>query len=392
MIASNSSSQYKKTSKTPQQIGQELGVQHLVGKVRWEKSAGASRVQVSPELIQVSTGTARWQQPFNAAITDVFQVQADIAGSVAEALNVALGAGERQTLARKPTQNLAAYDAFLKGEEVSGKLSNPGVNGLRDAIGYYEQAVALDSGFVAAWVQLSRAHSLMYYNGSGNPEDPPVSLRAAERAATLAPEAPESYLALGDYYNFVVSDFGKAMEHYAAGLRVAPANADLITASGIAEQSLGRMDSALVHFRRSATLDPRSVLTARRLARALLWLRRYPEASEANDRGLAFAPGNLSMLQNRVMIHLAQGDLAGARSVLESLTNLEPTGLVAYFANFWDLYWSPTDSQQDLLLRVTPRPFDDNRGAWPLSLAETYALRGDQAHTRAYAPTRRPGF
>ncbi len=86
VTASSSSGQYKGMSKTPQQIGQELGVDYLViGKVRWDKRAnGGSRVQVSPELIQVSSGAAKWQQPFDASLTDVFQVQADIAGRVAQ--------------------------------------------------------------------------------------------------------------------------------------------------------------------------------------------------------------------------------------------------------------------------------------------------------------------
>jgi tetratricopeptide (TPR) repeat protein len=65
---------------------------------------------------------------------------------------------------------------------------------------------------------------------------------------------------------------------------------------------------------------------------------------------------------------------------------------VAYFANYWDLYWALAESQQDLLLRLTPRPFDDNRAAWGVSLAATYALRGDQARTRAYADSARQAF
>jgi eukaryotic-like serine/threonine-protein kinase len=394
VIASNSSGQYKHTTKSPQQIGQELGVQYLVvGKVRWEKSpAGPSRVQVSPELIQVSTGTARWQQPFNAGITDVFQVQADIAGSVAEALNVALGAGGRQALAQAPTQNLAAYDAFLKGEEVSDKVQTGDPTTLRQAIGYYEQAVALDSTFTLAWTRLSRAHSILFYNGSTSSGDAAVALAAAQHAAAVGPGSAEAHLALGDYYNYVATDFTRALEQYAAGLQQAPTSSELLTGTGIAEQSLGHTDSALVRFQRAAELDPRSALANRRLARVLLWLRRYPEAREACERGLAFAPNNLSIIQNRVILELAQGNLAAARAVLQTPRPVEPTGLVAYFANYWDLYWPLTESQQDLLLRLTPRPFDDNRGAWGLTLAETYALRGDQARARVYADSARQGF
>ena len=124
VIARASSNEYRKTTKAPQEIARELGADYLLtATVRWEKPAGGpSRVRVSPELIRVEPGaapTTKWQQPFDASLTDVFQVQADIATKVASALNAALGDSARQELAAKPTANLAAYDAYLKGEAAS---------------------------------------------------------------------------------------------------------------------------------------------------------------------------------------------------------------------------------------------------------------------------------
>ena len=95
---------------------------------------------MSPELVQVAkvaSPTTRWQQPFDAELTDVFKVQADIAGQVAQALGVALGAGEQQHLAERPTGNLAAYDAYLRAEEISGSNIDPPT--LRRAAAAYEQ-------------------------------------------------------------------------------------------------------------------------------------------------------------------------------------------------------------------------------------------------------------
>ncbi len=139
VIASSSAGQYKRSPKSPQQIAQELGVQYLlIGKIRWEKrEGGQSRVRVSPELIQVSPGTAattKWQQPFDAALTDVFQVQADIAGRVAQELNVALGDSTQQDLAEKPTRNLAAYDATSKASRLSSRAATRSRCGKRSAI------------------------------------------------------------------------------------------------------------------------------------------------------------------------------------------------------------------------------------------------------------------
>ena len=88
----------------------------LTGTVRWDKSKdGAGRIKVSPELIVVSTGESKWQESFDASISDVFQVQADVAGRVAQALNVALTEPAKHQLAEKPTASLAAYDAYLRG-------------------------------------------------------------------------------------------------------------------------------------------------------------------------------------------------------------------------------------------------------------------------------------
>ena len=92
-------------------------------------------------------------------MTDVFQVQADIAGQVAQALNVALGDSAKHELASKPTQSLPAYDAFLRGEAASQGMSLGDPPSLRQAIAAYEQAVALDSTFVRAWAQLARAQA-----------------------------------------------------------------------------------------------------------------------------------------------------------------------------------------------------------------------------------------
>ena len=128
VIARASSTSYKKTTKTSKQIAQELDVKYLLtATVRWQKGTGASRVHVSPELVEVRESGApasKWQQPFDAAVTDIFQVQSDIATRVAQALGVALGTGDEKRLMEKPTQNLAAYDAFLKGEEAWNRLEN----------------------------------------------------------------------------------------------------------------------------------------------------------------------------------------------------------------------------------------------------------------------------
>jgi tetratricopeptide (TPR) repeat protein len=343
-------------------------------------------VQVSPELLETATAAGKWQQALDAQLTDVFQMQADIAARVAQALDVALGAGEQQALAQRPTASLPAYDAFLKGEAAAQSVGFGDPPSLRSAIGFYEQAVALDSVFLEAWAQLARAEALLYANSTPSAARAEAARHAAERAAALGPDRPEGQLALGDYYLAVRADFARAAAAYAAGLSVAPEHADLLAGAALTDQSLGRWESALGHFERAQALDPRSVSIARRLARALLWLRRYPEAHQASDRGRALAPTNLDLIENKAMVHLAEGDVAGARAVIRSApAEIAPTTLAALFGNYWDLFWALDDAHQQLLLRLPPSAFDDDRANWGLVLAQTWRLRGDSVRARAYA-------
>jgi serine/threonine-protein kinase len=190
----------------------------------------------------------------------------------------------------------------------------------------------------------------------------------------------------------VRDDASKALDVYATGLRGAPSDADLLTATAFVEQTLGRWEAALDHFTRAHALDPRSVPTAIRLARSLLWLRRYPEAAAAYDRAHALDPTNVDGIEGRTMVELARGDLTSARTVLRApRTEVDPGELVAYMATYWDLVWVLDDGQQRLLVGLDPDLFGD-RGTWGLVLAQAYALRGDQTRARVFADSARIAF
>jgi tetratricopeptide (TPR) repeat protein len=319
-------------------------------------------------------------------MTDVFQVQSDIASQVAQALGVALGAGEQKRLSEKPTENLAAYDAFLKGEEAANVLSSTDFPSVRKALGFYDQAVALDPRFAQAWARVSYANSLLYSRSIPTPALAERALQAAQKAVELAPGRPEGYLALGTYERAVSLDYGRALEQFEKGLRAAPGDASLIRATAFAEQGLGRWDVALGHLRKAERLDPRSADTQRRLGEVLSHLRRYPEAREALDRGLAVAPASINLIEFKGMTFLAQGDLAGARAVLKAAPKeVDPTALVAFVASSGDLVWVLDDEQRELLLRLTPSAFDGDRGQWALNLTQACALKRDTKSVRAYA-------
>jgi serine/threonine-protein kinase len=398
VIARGSSNEYKGTSKTQQQIARELGVDYLLSAtVQWEKVAGgASRVRVTPELVDVRPGRApqtRWGQQFDAAMTDVFQVQADIAGQVAQALHVALGDSAKRELAAKPTQNLPAYDAFLRGE-AAFQGGGAGPRATRQALAAYEQAVALDSNFVAAWARLAQAQAVLYFQGKATPAGAEAARRAAERARALAPIGSEGHEALAAYYGLVLGDWGRSLTEDSTAFALSPGNAELLGYVGADEITLGRWEAARRHLEQAVRLDPRSRLPAAELRLVLLYTRQYHEAEQASDQALRLLPANLVAREDRVLAALAQGDLPGAQAIIKAVPKeVDPATLVAYMATSnEDLVWVLDQAQQQLLLRLRPSAFDDDRAAWGIVLAQTYALRGDAAKAGVYADSARTAF
>jgi TolB-like protein/Tfp pilus assembly protein PilF len=377
VVASTTSSQYKKTTKAIEQVARELEVRYLVvGKVRWDKAPGGGRVQVIPELVEVEqsgAATEKWGQPFDAGLTDVFQVQTEIAGKVAQALGVALSAGQQGALAEKLTQNLAAYDAFLRGDMAYRRES------WREAAKAYEQAVKLDPNFALAWAHLSRAHSAWYEFSTA--ADAKIAQEAAERAIALAPERPDGYLARAQHYAFIENDSAQGLVEIEHAERLGPRDVDVLNRKARLERNLGRFEEALRVFEQAKQLDPRSIATARDLVDTFSYLRRYPEAQTEADRARALDPTDLSALAQRVAVSIDQGDLTGAQAVLRAASKeIEPAQLVISVG-----VWLLDDAQQQLLLTLGPDRFDNDRADWALTRARTYSLRGDPGKTRESA-------
>jgi TolB-like protein/Flp pilus assembly protein TadD len=390
VIARGSSTPYKKTTKTPKQIADELNANYLLtATVRWQKSGGTSRVLVTPELIELRESAApasKWQQPFDAALTDVFQVQSDIASKVAQSLGAVLGAGETKRLSEKPTENLAAYDAFLKGEAASAGMAAADPPSMRKALAFYEQAVALDPKFAQAWAAVSLTCSALYGNTAPTPELAERTRVAAEKAVALAPNRPDGYHAMGRYLDFVKGDFAHAQEQYGKALELDPTNVPVLTSQASTQESLGRWDTAVEQMKQAERLDPRSLITLRRLGTALLYTRHSSEARAVFDHALALAPSNVSLLQYKAMSFLMEGDLTNARAVLANAPKeLDRAALVAFTAQFQDLVWLLDDAQRELLVGMQPSAFDDDKGAWGLCLVQAYALKADAANVRKFA-------
>jgi Flp pilus assembly protein TadD len=248
--------------------------------------------------------------------------------------------------------------------------------------------VALDSSFMLAWVERARVASILYSNGVPDPALAREAKLSVDRAIALAPQRGEGYGVLATYRNLVEQDPARALEAAQRARTLSPGDPELMRPLAIAERQQGRVEESLRDMRIAAERDPRNAITVHLLGDALLWARRYDEARDAADRALALAPDVSEMIENRAMISLAQGDLAGARRVLASVpASVDRGALAAAVAMYYDLPWALDEADQRRLLALGPDAFDGDRLSWAWSLSQMSTVRGDLARARAYADT-----
>ncbi|MGI9043378.1 MAG: protein kinase domain-containing protein, partial [Gemmatimonadaceae bacterium] len=159
VIDRRSTEAYRKTTKPVKQIGNELGVEYVVGGVvRWARNGSGWRAQVMPTLVNTRDATTRWAgEPLVVSSADPFTAQTEIATSVASALRLALGTKEKRGLEQRPTENAQAYDAFLRGKATFDRVfrTSTSVRDLDQAIAEFQRAVSLDEKFAQGWAMLA---------------------------------------------------------------------------------------------------------------------------------------------------------------------------------------------------------------------------------------------
>jgi serine/threonine-protein kinase len=429
VIARGSSSQYRNSTKPDDQIGRELGVGYLLtGRVRWAND----RVEVSPELVQITDGkraTTKWEQQYDTTLTDVFGVQASIATQVAKSLGTTLGAGAQLAIAERPTTNAAAYDAYLKGQDALHDARRTGnLDALRRAIADYQLAVNYDSTFALAWASLGAVESFLAYSAP-NATLEAKSLADIQRSLALKPDLATGHAALSAWYGNLRDDGARAHQGIVLAVQEAPHDVDILVSRADDDRIRGFPDSAITILRHALVLDPRSVFTISRLARALamtgrygeaesmaergltidstvasfytalwharLWREDYAGASDAINRQLRNAPSASAAVQ-RVVTYLAVGDLDSAQAFARALPPwLDQQTGEATIALVDDMYWVLGDDRLRALLAIPPDKFTamvsrgTQRRDWSLLQAHVAALHGDSARARAWADTAR---
>jgi len=321
VISRSSVIQYKNAKKTVQQIGKELGVQYVLeGTILWDKSGATNWVRINPQLIRVKDGTHVWAESYDRVLDQIFALQADIAEKVASALNVTLLQAEQQYIAAKPTENLEAYEYYLRGNEYSRRGGGEKDN--RIAAEMYEKAVELDPTFALAYASLSIRHSWMYWAYYDRTDERLNKAKeAVDRALELKPDLSEAHWALGVYYYYGSRDYERALEQFAIGQKGQPNNTELLAAIGYVQRRQGKFEEAVTNLKKAFELDPYSYDKAEEVAMTYRVMLKYTEAMYYADRAISLAPDWSRAYSDKAWLNLlSEGDTKKARKVIQDAT------------------------------------------------------------------------
>src|SRR5438034_1168582 len=224
------------------EIAQQLGVSNVVeGSVR----RSGNHVRVSVQLIDAQADRHIWAQNYDRTLADSLALQGELATEIAAAVGATLSPQEKARVEAKPTNNTAAYDAYLHGRGF------PGGSHLEGGIRLFQEAVKLDPNFVLAWAHLSSAQSLSYWVGTDpSPERLAAAKDSLDRALALDPNLPEAHLALGNYLYHCPHDYTGALAEFRQAEKGLPNSFDVIEAMAVLQRRLGHWDEAIAEQRR----------------------------------------------------------------------------------------------------------------------------------------------
>jgi TolB-like protein/Tfp pilus assembly protein PilF len=372
VISRTSVMQYKSgTRPNLKEIAQQLGVSNVVeGSVR----RAGDHVRVSVQLIDARTDRHLWGENYDRNLADSLSLQGELATEIARAVGATLSPQEKARVEAKPTNNPAAYDAYLRARAIPFDWGFALEGDIESAIHLYEQAVKLDPNFTLAWAFLSIAQ--IQSVGKGIDSGPAQRARAKDslnHALALDPNLPEVHLARG--YN--EQDDTRALAEFRQAEQSLPNSVDVIEAIARVQRALGHWDDAIAELRRGIELDPRNISISNNLALTYCAMRRFPEALATLDRVLAWDPTNARALLTKADSLMAIGDLQAAEPLL---ANPElPAERRARYALFQRNYAAAIEIlSKDLAVDRQQRNPGDI-----LSLAFSQQLAGDIAAARA---------
>jgi serine/threonine-protein kinase len=289
VMSRNSVFHYKGKDMDAQTVAKELRVQAmLIGRVV-QRGDG---LWISVELINAQDNSEIWGQHYNVRLADLFAVQEEIAKEISEKLRLRLTGAQLHELGKRPTQNLMAYQYYMKGREYAQRRTR---EDLRAAIHYDEKALAEDPNYALAYAGLADAYGILGVYGYITPiEGRRLAEDATRKALALDDNLAESHAALGlAYVTYAPSNFSLGDRELRRAIELSPSLAFARHYLGISLVRQGRLDEALDEFLKARELDPLSSVIARNVALPYYFKRDYSRAlhllQQANELGPAFS-------------------------------------------------------------------------------------------------------
>ena len=267
---------YKGKDVDPRKVGHDLGVRAvLTGRVIQQ----GDNLTISTELVSVADGTELWGQRYNRKLTDVFALQEEMAKVISEKLRLKLTSVEKQQLAKRPTENLKAFQYYVQGRLYAHRRTR---EDLLEAIRYYEKAIEEDRNYALAYAGLADA----YTNLGSRAYILPIEARrrveeAARKALAIDENLAEAHAALGQTnisvapFNFPLGDL-----ELRRAIEVSPSLAMAHNYLGVSLARQGRFDESVEEFLKARELDPLSSVIARNAATPYYLKRDYVQALE----------------------------------------------------------------------------------------------------------------
>ena len=383
VISRTSTQRYPSKPHDLAEIAKQLGVANILeGSVQ----KAADQVRVSVQLVNAQTNSHLWAETYDRQLSNVFDVESEVAKGIAESLQAKLTGREEQALAAKPTNNAEAYDAYLRGVALQGRIYSSIHIALR-TIGYFERAVQLDPNFALAWARLARAHAYLYFQRVDTAR-PDVAKAALEHARKLQPNSPETLLALGYYQYYVLGDYGLAKATFRLVNKLLPSSSDVAWALSAVNRRIGKWDESLAWVEQALATDPRNGELITTAAWTYEMLRQFPKALQLYDRAMDIVASDPDLLSGAASICQAQGNLEQATKFLSDVTAQTPFE-GAFFTKVNQLRLERNHAQAVRLLQARLAQFhftsEINKGITQLQLAFAQRLAGDTASAKVTA-------
>jgi len=315
VIARSSAFTFKGQGADPREVGKRLSVAYILeGSVR----KSGNQVRVSAQLIESKDGFHVFSEVYDEELKDIFQVQDQISNKIAQKFTENVGRGPKsQKLVSSSTENMEAYELYLKGRH---RLSKASLEDAQSAIQFFEAAIQKDQDFVLPVAGLAACYTFL--GGSGMMEADrafQIAKDHANRAIRIDDRLAESHLALAKSYFWCEWDFELTGRALRDAIRLAPGTSDIHGFNSTYLMAIGKLEEALIEAQLAAKLDPLSLSSQFHLGELYYRSERYIEAVEIFDAILAQNPFHKQVNLFKAWSHLLLGELDSAIEIFKGI-------------------------------------------------------------------------